>query len=151
MAEGAKAAATKPAAAPPPVAAKEPSVPSLTPNLRRDRGRRRRWLCGGGFRAPSAPFTRHDDRLEHRDDLGALVLEPGRQQQVRSESSRTVRPSGSRLRPSPRIRSGCQPETAVDRVEVFAILDFGAVGVAELLVEILLLGQRFVGPTSSAM
>src|SRR5208337_3445943 len=35
---------------------------------------------------------------------------------------------------------------AIDRVEIVAILDFGAIGVAELFVKAFLLGKSFVGP-----
>jgi hypothetical protein len=78
------------------------------------------------------------------DNLRALVLEPRRQQQSRSE----VLVRFVLQKPALGRRGALGTDTGrrshVDRVEVEAILDFGAIGIAQLVVEILLFRQRFV-------
>src|SRR5262249_46317993 len=81
---------------------------------------------------------------EHGDNFGALLFEPWWQQQRVTELvGRLVT-----RKPARGGRGALDQDSAraaaIDRMEVIAILDLRAIGIAEFFVEVFLLGQVFV-------
>ena len=85
------------------------------------------------------------------DDLGALVLEPRWQQQVHPELFPRFVAREATLGGRRALGQNAARRTTVDRVEVVAVLDLRAVGVAELLVEPFCSASFSSLSTSSAM
>src|SRR5581483_6638856 len=87
---------------------------------------------------------RDANRFEHSHDFGAPLFEPRRQQQGRAEliEGFVARETAFGCRGA--LHQDPAGATAVNRVEVIAVFDFGAIGVAELVVDALLLGQGFI-------
>src|SRR5215469_8596985 len=84
------------------------------------------------------------DGLQHGHDLGAALFKPRRQQEVRAEAVPRLILAEAASRGSCTFDENAAGTTAVDRVEVEAVLNLRAIGVAELFVNALLLRERFV-------
>lgn len=88
--------------------------------------------------------VRHPNRIQHCQDFGPTVLEPWRQKEVCAELVEGFVPRETARRSCGALDENAARRADVDRMEVITILDLGAIGVAEFLVQSLLLGQRLV-------
>src|SRR5579871_189163 len=87
---------------------------------------------------------RHGDGLQHGYDFGATFFEPGWEQQAGSQLFHGLVAGEGSGRGGGALHQNSSWAAAVDGVEVISILDLRTVGIAELLVDSLLLGQLFV-------